>query len=283
MAITSIPPGIEPTKPEEEKDLDNSGAAAETGVPLRAVHAAPSPAEHIAHGGGGPGRASQRPKTGWALEPGASKRRARAEHQPVGTTAAIVASTAVVLGGLGAWAGFSSFSNQSGSWETGMVPKGPQAYYVPHIENVVVPPAIAKTAKAAAQAKLAAKENPMVVTTPTTHVVLKVNPPPLHGRYAPNGQVYATWSPTYFTVPAGKTIHVTVLNYDTGFHTFTSTTLHVNVMAHPSANGTTPWKTTFTFKAPSTGYFSWFCNVPCTPFSMSRGGLMKGEVHAVKS
>ena len=132
------------------------------------------------------------------------------------------------------------------------------------------------------RAVAAAKENPMVVTAPSTHVVLKVNPPPLGGRYAADGQIEDDFSPSYFAVPAGKTIHVTVLSYDSGYHTFTAPMLGVNVWVDP-AKGSVPSRTSFTFTAPSTGYFWWLCDVPCDPYSMSRGGLMQGEIHAVKA
>lgn len=263
MAIPMIPLGTEPPDHgNEPEDHLTTPAASPIAFPE-------APAAGHAAGGARPTRRDpQWPAAGWALQPkraGGLPKRVRA--RALGPTAGIMVASVLALVGLLTWLTYGTFAGQtSHAWAP--YPQA-QAYYQP-----IVKPDIPASATVA-------KLPPMMVSTPAATVTLKVDAPPLGGMYGSTGQVQDAYSPAYFAVPAGKTIHVTIYNYDTMRHTFTSPVLGLNVWLH-TATGSTPGKTTFTFKAPSTGYFTWFCDVPCDSYSMSRGGFMKGEVHAVK-
>lgn len=219
----------------------------------------------------------------------------RQPKRPLGLATTFVAASVAVLGGLLAWTAFDSFSSTSGStrsWET--VPSG-QPYYVapgtPAVPKTGAGAAApmagmsmgqkASTGTTTASAASSTKLPPMVDSTPSAVVTLKIDPPPLGGTYGSDGQVHDDFSPAYFSVPAGKTAHVTVYNYDDMWHTFTSPVLGLNVWIRPG--GDHPSTTTFTFTAPKTGYYWWLCAIPCDSYSMSTGGFMQGEIHAVKA
>jgi plastocyanin len=112
------------------------------------------------------------------------------------------------------------------------------------------------------------------------HVSLKVNPPPLYGVKNPHGTVVDAFAPADFTVRVGKPVVVTVLNYDSMPHTWTAGGLGVNEMV-PSGGPHSPSKVTFTFTPKSAGAFTWQCETPCNPWSMTHMGYMEGTVTVV--
>ena len=112
------------------------------------------------------------------------------------------------------------------------------------------------------------------------HVSLKVNPPPLYGVKNPHGTVVDAFVPADFTVRVGKPVVVTVLNYDSMPHTWTAGGLGVNEMV-PSGGPHSPSKVTFTFTPKSAGAFTWQCETPCNPWSMTHMGYMEGTVTVV--
>jgi plastocyanin len=106
-----------------------------------------------------------------------------------------------------------------------------------------------------------------------------------HGRRGPDGKWHDAYLPANFTVHSGDKVTVTVYNYDTGSHTFTSPTLSaaglINEMI-PAGTENAPHKTTFTFTAPSqTGKYLWWCAMPCDPWAMTHIGYMRGYVTVV--
>lgn len=249
MAIPTIPLGTEPP------DHENEPEDRITAVPEAALRALPE---------GGP----QWPARGWALQPhGAEGVPKRHKARGIGMTAGVMLASVLALGGLFTWLAYGTFAGQTNhAWAPY---SQAQAYFQP-----IVKPDIPATATVS-------KLPPMVVAAPHATVTLKVDAPPLGGMYGGTGQVQDAYSPAYFSVPVGKTIHVTIVNYDDAWHTFTSPGLDLNVWIPPA--GAHPSRTSFSFTAPSTGYFEWFCNVPCDGYSMQAPGYMKGEVHAVKA
>ena len=207
----------------------------------------------------------QWPHTGWALQGTRAKGPARrASANSLGATGGIVLASALALAVLFGWLAYGAFAGHtSHAWAPH--PQA-QAYYQP-----IVTPDIPATAPKALP--------PMMVSTPSATVTLKVDAPPLGGMYGGTGQVQDAFSPAYFAVPAGKTVHVTIVNYDTAWHTFTSPALGLNVWIRPATSH--PSTTTFSFTTPNKGYFEWFCDVPCDGYSMQAPGYMKGEIHAV--
>ncbi|GEM_PF-1439385 len=109
-----------------------------------------------------------------------------------------------------------------------------------------------------------------------------------------------------FTVKAGQTVRVTVLNYDDMPHSFTSPALGAGAAVPaaqvqmqgtpqdikmmpgpglgvdqniPAGTESAPSKTTFTFTAPKKpGRYAWWCKLPCDPWAMTDWGYMKGHV-----
>lgn len=97
-------------------------------------------------------------------------------------------------------------------------------------------------------------------------------------RRGPEGTWHDAFLPADFSVQPGATVKVTVLNYDEGEHTFTSTGLGTNATI-AAGSATRPVATTFTFHAPTkAGSYMWFCALPCDPWAMSQMGYMRGLV-----
>lgn len=204
---------------------------------------------------------------------------ARATSQPFPLSIVFTIALVVVLGGFGAWAAISNLHSQGiDSWEA--IPAGSgYSTTAPAPPPTPLVPASAKTA--AATGSSASALPPMVETAPVTAITLKVDPPPLGGTYGPHGQIQDNFSPAYFAAPAGKTVHVTILNYDSAWHTFSAPALGLNVWVRPG--GDQPSEVTFTFTAPKAGYYQWRCAVPCDPFSMGAAGYMQGSVHVTSA
>jgi plastocyanin len=100
-----------------------------------------------------------------------------------------------------------------------------------------------------------------------------------HARRGPDGKWHDAFLPADFTVHAGAQVTVTVTNYDSGPHTFTSPSLGVNAIIPGGGTLTAPHQMTFTFTAPKkAGKYQWWCAVPCDPWSMAHNGYMRGFV-----
>src|ERR1700752_823454 len=84
--------------------------------------------------------------------------------------------------------------------------------------------------------------------------------------------------PANFTVHAGATVTLTVYNYDSGQHSFTSPGLGVTQIT-PAGSASNPSVTTVKFTAPlKPGRYLWYCNIPCDPWAMMHVGYMRGYV-----
>jgi plastocyanin len=124
--------------------------------------------------------------------------------------------------------------------------------------------------------------SPNPSTQPPAHgfqtVTLRVRADDEHGRRGPDGVWHDAFLPADFTVRPGETTRVTVYNYDTAPHSFTSASLRVDETI-PAGSSGTPSKATFTFTAPSrSGRYQWWCALPCDPFAMAHDGFMRGHV-----
>lgn len=210
----------------------------------------------------------QWPKPGWAVQPRRGIGRPPRGNAPtLGSTAGIAVACVAVLAGLFLWGAYSVFAGQtSHGWS--VVPRG-QPYYVPYVRPDIPSSAVST------------KLPPMLASAPSAAVTLKIDAPPLGGMYGGTGQVQDSYSPAYFAVPAGTPIRVTIVNYDPAWHTFTAPVLGLDVWIRPA--GAHPFTTTFTFTAPGTGYFEWFCALPCDGYSMEGPGYMEGEIHVVRT
>jgi hypothetical protein len=111
-------------------------------------------------------------------------------------------------------------------------------------------------------------------------VVLLIDPPPLHGLRKPEGRVVDAFVPSDFTVRAGIPVQLTVFNYGDTPHTFTSSSLGVDVLIPPALQAG-PSSVTVSFTPKRLGSFRWRCRVQCDPWSMTRQGYMRGTVTVV--
>ena len=100
-----------------------------------------------------------------------------------------------------------------------------------------------------------------------------------HGRLGPDGAWHDAFLPADFSVRPGATVTITIENYDSGPHSFTSPAMGVNTIIPGGGTPTTPARVTFTFKAPTRpGRYAWWCAVPCDPWAMAHDGYMRGFV-----
>ncbi len=103
-----------------------------------------------------------------------------------------------------------------------------------------------------------------------------------HGKLGSDGKWHDAFLPADFTVRPGARVTVTVVNYDTMPHSFTSSTLSSGQLINqviPAGAAGSPSTTKFTFTAPaSPGKYSWWCAMPCDPWAMSHDGFMRGYV-----
>ena len=136
-------------------------------------------------------------------------------------------------------------------------------------------------ANASAQAAPAAAAAPATPTraVPTQSVSLAVKADVEHGRMGSDGKWHDAFLPADFTVHAGDKVTVTVTNYDSGPHSFTSPSLGVNETIPGGGSIAAPRTMTFTFTAPAkAGKYQWWCSVPCDPWAMTHNGFMRGVV-----
>jgi plastocyanin len=129
-----------------------------------------------------------------------------------------------------------------------------------------------------------------VASTPAPASSQPAAPPPMtmtlsvksdteHAKRGPDGQWHDAFLPAGFVVKPGQKVTVTVHNYDSGPHTFTSPALGVNAIISGNGSMSAPQTVTFTFTAPTRpGRYQWWCATPCDPWAMSHNGYMRGFV-----
>jgi plastocyanin len=98
-----------------------------------------------------------------------------------------------------------------------------------------------------------------------------------HARKGPDGKWHDAYLPAEFSAKSGDNVVVTIRNYDTAPHTFTSPKLHLNVVIK-GGSATHPSVTAFTFKAPRAGTYTWQCLGNCDSWAMNHLGFMKGRI-----
>ena len=79
----------------------------------------------------------------------------------------------------------------------------------------------------------------------------------------PDNQTHDTFVPCNFTVYAGQTVNLTVVNYDNAPHSFTSPTLNVAFQIPGSQTNGVPAVSHFQFTETQSGVYRWWCTVPC--------------------
>ena len=79
----------------------------------------------------------------------------------------------------------------------------------------------------------------------------------------PDGKLHDAFDPCNFTVYANQEVNLTIVNYDSGSHTFTSLTLNVNFLVPPSQTSGVPSISQFQFSETKAGVYRWWCSYPC--------------------
>ncbi|MGA2524466.1 MAG: cupredoxin domain-containing protein [Candidatus Bathyarchaeia archaeon] len=79
----------------------------------------------------------------------------------------------------------------------------------------------------------------------------------------PDGQLHDSFVPCNFTVYAKQVVDLTVVNYDSGEHSFTSPSLGVNFAIPPSNVTGSPTVSNFQFTEAKAGVYRWYCTFPC--------------------
>ena len=82
-------------------------------------------------------------------------------------------------------------------------------------------------------------------------------------KLGPDGLLHDAFTPCNFTVYAGQEVDLTVINYDNGEHSFTSTSLGVNFVVPPSNETGVPTVSNFQFNETTAGVYRWWCVYPC--------------------
>lgn len=79
----------------------------------------------------------------------------------------------------------------------------------------------------------------------------------------PDNQAHDSFVPCNFTVYAGQTVNLTVVNYDNGDHSFTSPSLNVAFQIPGSQTTGVPAVSHFQFTEAQAGVYRWWCTDPC--------------------
>jgi len=82
-------------------------------------------------------------------------------------------------------------------------------------------------------------------------------------RLGPDGLLHDAFTPCNFTVYTSQEVNLTVVNYDSGEHTFTSPALNVNFVILPSNVTGVPTVSNFQFNETNAGVYRWYCTSPC--------------------
>jgi heme/copper-type cytochrome/quinol oxidase subunit 2 len=98
------------------------------------------------------------------------------------------------------------------------------------------------------------------------NVAMVVFPGVLNGS---DNQLHDAFTPSNFTIYLGQTVNLTIINYDTSQHSFTSTSLGLDKIVDPAPSNGTPARTTFQFTPTRTGLYRWWCAVPCDDWAMA--------------
>ena len=122
------------------------------------------------------------------------------------------------------------------------------------------------------------------LTLPAEHVEMVIVPAI---RLGIDTKLHDAFTPTDITARAGQRVVVTVYNYDTGSHSFTSAALHLNVVFPAASRTGVPSVKTFTFTAAKAGSYHWQCVMPCDDtakgWAMSHDEYMAGTVAITKA
>jgi plastocyanin len=144
--------------------------------------------------------------------------------------------------------------------------------------SVNVTPAAATSGSMAGMRGMAAGATTTAAAGQPVAVSMSMKSDTEHGRKGPDGKWHDAAVPASFAVHPGDQVTLTVENYDSSPHTFTSPALGAATIV-PAGSQSNPSVTKVTFTAPSKpGRYLWYCNLPCDPFAMVTIGYMRGYV-----
>ncbi len=79
----------------------------------------------------------------------------------------------------------------------------------------------------------------------------------------PDNNTHDSFVPCNFTVYTSQTVNLTIYNYDSMPHSFTSTTLNVNFQIPASTTTGVSTVSHFQFNETTPGSYRWWCAIPC--------------------
>jgi heme/copper-type cytochrome/quinol oxidase subunit 2 len=94
----------------------------------------------------------------------------------------------------------------------------------------------------------------------TVNVVLTVRG---DWKMGPDGKLHDAFDPTNFTVNAVQTVNLTVVNYDSGQHSFVCPPLGVSLHVAPCNATSVPSVQSFQFSPLTAGVYRWYCTKTC--------------------
>jgi plastocyanin len=90
-------------------------------------------------------------------------------------------------------------------------------------------------------------------------------------KLGPDGQMHDAFNPTNLTVYTGQVVNLTIINYDTMSHTFTSPSIGVSFNAPGATKDGVPTVMHYQFTVSKPGVYRWWCATPCDAWAMSTG------------
>lgn len=116
-------------------------------------------------------------------------------------------------------------------------------------------------------------------TNKVQYISMVINP---GYKLGSDGKLHDAYTPGNITVNSGEPVQLTVYNFDSGTHTFTSSSLGVNLQASASAKTGYPSVSTATFTPNKKGTFTWMCGDKCdgqnNEWAMMQNNYMMGNI-----
>ena len=88
----------------------------------------------------------------------------------------------------------------------------------------------------------------------------------------PDNKTHDVFTPSNFTIYASQLVKLTIFNYDSMPHSFTSPVLNIDFQAPESQTAGIPTVSNFQFSQATPGTYRWWCALPCD--SESNGWAM---------
>lgn len=165
-----------------------------------------------------------------------------------------------------------------------LITKGTSTMKVKHVTKALAATALLSTTVLTGALTVSAKTARAAASTGLKHQNLTLTILP-GSRLGPDGKMHDTYSPADETIVAGVPTTISIDNYDTGTHSFTSSALGLSIQVKASKKNGVPAVTDYTFTPKKTGDFTWLCIDKCdgaaNGWAMRHNGYMMGTLDIV--